>query len=57
LKILNGGFRDSNGNYTEEFFEIVDTLSKDLMYAVKHTVLPEKPNIKEEVREFVYNMI
>lgn len=45
--ILNGDYMNADGSMNSSFYELLDTLQKKAEYAYKHTVLPEKPDIKK----------
>lgn len=46
LSVRNGKFRNSDGTYRDEFFELVDGLEARAKYAGENTDLPEKPDFK-----------
>lgn len=46
LPILDGKYMKADGTYEDEFFEMVAEYEKQMQYAAKHTVLPEKPNFE-----------
>lgn len=49
--IREGKFRLEDGTYHNDFFTMVETYKKEMDYAIRHTNLPKKPNMKE-VEEF-----
>ena len=52
MGIRKGQYRNEDGTYRHEFFDMVNDLEKRLQYAKKNTALPDKPNMKR-VEEFV----
>ena len=46
LSVRNGKFRNSDGTYKEEFFELIDKLEARAEYASRNTDLPDRPNFK-----------
>lgn len=55
MSIRKGQFRNEDGTYRQEFFDMVNEFEKRLQYAKKNTALPDKPNMKR-VEEFVMSV-
>lgn len=55
LSIRNGAFRNEDGTYRQEFFDLVSDFEKKLKYAKENTSLPVKPNMKR-IEEFVMSV-
>lgn len=55
LEIRKGKFMREDGTYDESFYDFRNELDNRFQYAQKHTVLPEKVNIKE-VEDFVMSV-
>ena len=53
--IRRGDFQKEDGTYREEFFQMVNEFENRLDYAVKHTSLPEEPDM-ERIEDFVMNV-
>lgn len=54
LDIRHGKYQKEDSSYRQEFFELVDSLEKDLEYAYKHTELPtevDKVKVSELMQE------
>lgn len=52
MDIRKGCFRNPDGTYRDEFFELIESYEKRLDYAKKNTSLPPQPDIKR-INEFV----
>ena len=52
MSIRNGEFMGEDGQMTQEFFGMVDSLEEEMNAAMKTTSLPEKPRMKE-IEDFV----
>ena len=55
LSIRNGAFRNEDGTYRQEFFDLVSDFENRLKYAKENTSLPVKPNMKR-IEEFVMSV-
>jgi predicted nucleotidyltransferase len=47
LNIRRGCYQSSDGNYKDEFFDLLNDVKKRCAYAEKNTSLPEEPDAKE----------
>lgn len=52
LKVRQGEFRKEDGTYRDEFFELRKELNERFEYDIKHTELPDNPDM-ERVNDFV----
>lgn len=52
MKIRNGYFQKPDGTYDAQFFEFLNDLQGNFIYAAKNTSLPEKPDMKA-INDFV----
>ena len=55
LEIRKGKFMCEDGTYDKSFYDFRDELDKRFQYAQKHTVLPDKVNMKE-VEDFIMDV-
>ena len=55
MSIRNGAYRNKDGTYRQEFFDMVNDFEKRTVYAAKHTELPEQPNLRR-IEEFVMSV-
>lgn len=55
MDIRNGAFQNDDGTYRQEFFDLAESLEKQLSYAKANTSLPDKPKVKE-IEEFVISV-
>lgn len=55
MRIRNGYYQNNDGTFQKEFFEMVDEYQHKMEQAIKHTILPKKPNYKE-VEDFVMSI-
>lgn len=55
LSIRNGAFRNEDGTYRQEFFDLVSDFENRLKYAKENTSLPVKPNMKR-IEELVMSV-
>lgn len=52
MDIRNGKYMDSDGQMTQEYFDMVAELEAKMTYAKEHTFLPEKPD-QNKIDDFV----
>ena len=55
MSIRNGAYRNEDGTYRQEFFDMVRDLEQRTAYAAKHTELPEQPDL-QRIEEFVMSV-
>ena len=55
LEIRHGKYRQEDGTYRDEFFQMVNELEKRMQYARDHTALPKTPDY-HTVEEFVMDV-
>ena len=55
MDIRRGKYRNKDGTYDQEFFDMVSEYEARMQYAKKNTNLPPKPNMKK-VQEFVMDV-
>lgn len=55
LEIRHGKYRQEDGTYRDEFFQMVNELEKRMQYARDHTALPKTPDY-HAVEEFVMDV-
>lgn len=55
MNIRKGGFRNEDGTYRQEFFDMVHDFEKKLKYAADNTSLPKEPDMNK-VQEFVMDV-
>ena len=52
MDIRNGKYQKENGDFSDEFYEMLADYEKRLDYAAQNTVLPDEPDM-DEVQEYV----
>lgn len=55
LSIRNGAFRNEDGTYRQEFFDMVHDYEERLHYAADNTSLPKEPDMNQ-IQEFVMSV-
>lgn len=55
LAILNGEYQKKEGDFREEFYELIAEYEKKLAYAAEHTELPDEPDL-HKIQEFVMHI-
>ncbi len=53
--IRSGEFQNTDGTFSQEFYDLLSDYEKRLDYAAKNTELPDKPNMKQ-IEEFVMHI-
>lgn len=55
MRIRGGEFRKEDGQYREEFYELLEEYETRLAYAAEHTSLPAEPD-RKKIEEFVMSV-